>query len=69
MQPMEEGMDLDPNILIQTQNNIIAQNAVRMVQMESAIQQLRAQNTHLTDALAGYDEQADEKMAPEEDTG
>ena len=70
MQPMEEGMDLDPNILIQTQNNIIAQNAVRMVQMESAIQQLRSQNANLTHALAQQDEEVEtEAIEPEEDTG
>lgn len=52
MQPMEDGMDLDPSVLIQTQNNIIGQNAVRMVQMESAIQQLRMENQNMRNSLA-----------------
>lgn len=65
MQPMEEGMDLDPNVLIQTQNNIIGQNAVRMVQMESAIMQLRGENQNLRNALA----QNDEEVEPDADTG
>lgn len=44
---MIDGLDLDPNIVIQTQNNTIAQNAVRITMLEAAVQQLGAQNAQL----------------------
>jgi hypothetical protein len=69
MQPMEDGMELDPNVLIQTQNNIIGQNAVRMVQMESAIQQLRAENHNLRQSLAQHDDVVEEGDESDADTG
>ncbi len=44
---MEQGMQVDPQILIQTQSNFITQSRVKEVQMEAAIQQLIAENTQL----------------------
>lgn len=72
MQPMEaqaDGMDLNPSVLIQTQNNIIAQNAVRLVQMEAAIQQLRLENQNLRGALAQRDDYEVIEEEPDADTG
>jgi hypothetical protein len=54
--PQEEGMQLDPDILIATQNNFIASARVKEVQMEAAIQQLRAENYQLRQSLAARDE-------------
>ena len=42
-----DGLNIDPQILANTQANIIAQNAIRMVQLEAAIQQLGAEITEL----------------------
>lgn len=44
---MLDGLDLDPNVVIQVQNNTIAQNAVRIAMLEAAVQQLGAQNAEL----------------------
>jgi len=44
---MIDGLDLDPNVVIQTQNNTIAQNAVRITMLEAAVQQLGAENQQL----------------------
>ena len=37
---MLDGLNLDPNVMIQVQNNTIAQQAVRIVGLEAAVQQL-----------------------------
>ena len=55
--PQEDGMQLDPDILITTQNNFIAQARVKEVQMEAAIQQLRMENYQLRQSLAARDEE------------
>ena len=47
MQPMNEGMDIDPDIVIQTQSNIIGQNAIRMALLEAAVQSLSQENQQL----------------------
>jgi len=47
MMPVQDGLNIDPQILIQTQSNFIAQARVKEVQMEAAIQQLLAENQEL----------------------
>ena len=59
MQPVdidENGMELDPNVLIATQSNFIAQARVKEVQMEAAITQLRQENYQLRQSLAARDD-------------
>jgi hypothetical protein len=56
MSPEQDGMHLNPDILIQTQNNFIAQARIKEVQMEAAIQQLRMENYQLRQELASHDE-------------
>lgn len=46
-----DGMNIDPEVLINTQANIIAQNAIRTVQLEAAIQQLSAENAQLREQI------------------
>lgn len=52
MQPQPQGINLDPEILIQTQNNFIGQARVKEVQMEAAIAQLMNENAQLRARLA-----------------
>ncbi len=40
MQPMTEGMNLDPQVLIAVQNERIAAGAIREAQLTAAVQQL-----------------------------
>ena len=54
----EQGMELDPNVLIATQSNFIAQARVKEVQMEAAITQLRQENYQLRQSLAARDDVA-----------
>ena len=51
-QQQEEGMQLDVNLLVATQNSVIAQARVKEVQMETAIQQLLAEKHQLEAELA-----------------
>lgn len=46
---MEQGMNIDPDVLITTLQNKLAQAAIREAQMEAAIQQLSAQVKELED--------------------
>ena len=67
----ENGMELDPNVLIATQSNFIAQARVKEVQMEAAITQLRQENYQLRQSLAARDdvaviEEGNEGLAEEE---
>ena len=73
MHPMDtdqNGMELDPNVLIATQSNFIAQARVKEVQMEAAITQLRQENYELRQSLAARDEivteEGNEGLAEEE---
>lgn len=73
MHPMDtdqNGMELDPNVLIATQSNFIAQARVKEVQMEAAITQLRQENYELRQSLASRDEivteEGNEGLAEEE---
>lgn len=54
-----EGMQLNPEILIQTQQNVIGQNAVRMVQLEAAVQEMALENQRLR-AMIPEDEEVKE---------
>jgi len=66
----QNGMELDPNVLIATQSNFIAQARVKEVQMEAAITQLRQENYELRQSLAARDEivteEGNEGLAEEE---
>jgi len=44
---MNDGIDLDQNLLIQTLQNKLAQAAIREAQMETAVQQLMGQQNEL----------------------
>lgn len=52
----QPGLELDMDILVQTQNNYISQAAIKQVQMETAIQQLMNENMDLRGRLAVYDD-------------
>ncbi len=41
------GMNIDTEVLAQTQANILAENAVRMAQLEAAVQQLANEKQEL----------------------
>ena len=56
MQPMSDGMNLDPDMHIQVLGNKLAQSAVREAQMETAIQQLIAENQYLKTQLPQEEE-------------
>ena len=47
MQPMSDGMDLDPQVMIQVLQNKLSQATIREAQMESAIQQLLGEKQQL----------------------
>lgn len=55
MMPTQDGLNIDPQILIQTQSNFIAQARIREVQLEAAIQQLLAENQQLNMRLEEYE--------------
>lgn len=42
-----DGINIDPNILIQTQNSFLAQARIKEVQLEAAVQQLAMENQRL----------------------
>ena len=68
MMPMnEDGMQLDPQILIQTQNNFIAQARIKEVQMEAGIQQLRMQVAQQAQHIAGLEAELDKHTADAEE--
>ena len=47
MEPVQEGMELDPQMLIQVQQNFIATARIKEVQLEAAVQQLSIENSQL----------------------
>lgn len=51
MMPLAEGMNIDPHAQVQVANVKIADDAVRMVMMEAAIQQLLAEKQQLTQSF------------------
>ena len=46
-----DGMNVDPEVLINTQANTIAQQSIRMVQLEAAVQQLAQENAALREQV------------------
>ena len=52
MDAVQDGMQLDPQTLIQVQQNFIASARIKEVQLEAAVQQLSVENQQLTAKLA-----------------
>jgi hypothetical protein len=48
---MMDGLNIDPEVLINTQANTIAQQSMRMVQLEAAVQQLAQENAQLREQV------------------
>jgi len=67
MPEQEQGFQIDPQVLIQTQTNFIAQARTKEVQMEAAIQQLLAENSQLRDQVDSLERHNSEDVnaAPE----
>lgn len=63
-QAMQPGMNLDPNTLIEVLQNKLAQGAMREAQMESAIQQLLAENAHLNQVIEASHEPSQGEAQP-----
>ena len=63
MQPMNDGINLDPQILMQVQNERIAGAAIREAQLTAAVQQLTMENMSLQSANEGLTEQVKELTA------
>ncbi len=59
MQQLNDGLDLDQGVLIQVQNNTIAQQAIRIVQLEAGVQQLMNQQNELMHELQSYKQEAE----------
>ena len=57
MQPMSEGINLDPQVLIAVQNERIAAAAMREAQLTAAVQQLTMENMGLKAANEALIEQ------------
>ncbi len=51
MQPMSEGINLDPQVLMSVQNERIAAGAIREAQLTAAVQQLTMENMRLRDQV------------------
>jgi len=51
-QLVQPGLELDPQNLINVQQNFIAQARIKEVQLEAAVQQLVIENAQLTERLA-----------------
>jgi hypothetical protein len=64
-QEMTDGINLDPEVLIQVLQNKLAQSSVREAQMESAIQSLSMENQRLN-ALVPNDEEVTEDASAEQ---
>ena len=63
MQPMSEGINLDPQVLMSVQNERIAAAAIREAQLTAAVQQLTMENMGLTSANEALTEQVKELTA------
>lgn len=66
MQPMSDGMNLDPEVLNQTLLNKLAQGAIREAQMEAAVQQLLQEKQNLEAQLDALRTAADEAAEADE---
>jgi len=60
MQPMAEGIDIDPQVLNQTLLNKLSQSVIREAQMEAAIQQLLAEKQALQEQVIALEGVQDE---------
>ena len=65
MQPMSEGINLDPQVLIQVQNERLAAGAIREAQLTAAVQQLTMENMGLKQRVAELT--PDDEVVEEED--
>ena len=52
MEAVQDGMELDPQMLIQVQQNFIASARIKEVQLEAAVMQLSAENQSLQARIA-----------------
>ena len=59
-EPMTEGMNLDPTVLIAVQNERIAAAAIREAQLTAAVQQLTMDNMRLNDQISVLQQQVPE---------
>ncbi len=50
-EPLTEGMNIDPTVLIAVQNERIAAGAIREAQLTAAVQQLTMDNMRLKDEV------------------
>ena len=65
MQPMSEGINLDPQVLIQVQNERLAASAIREAQLTAAVQQLTMENMGLKQRVVELT--PDDEVVEEED--
>lgn len=63
MQPMSDGMNVDPEILNQTLMNRLGQAAVREAQMEAALQMLLQEKQGLLARISELEGVADDSIA------
>ena len=69
MQPMTEGMNLNPEVLIAVQNERLAGGAIREAQLTAAVQQLTMENMQLKEqALAVHEAAVEEEDASTDDS-
>ena len=54
-EPMTEGIDLDPTVLIAVQNERIAAAAIREAQLTAAVQQLTMEKMRLEEVVGNYE--------------
>ncbi len=67
MQPMSEGMNLDPQTLISVQNERIAAAAIREAQLTAAVQQLTMEKIGLLEKMDAQERQIRELTPVPED--
>ena len=58
-----DGMNIDPEVLINTQANTIAQQSMRMVQLEAAVQQLAIEHAELREQVPSDKEVKEDAVA------
>ena len=62
-EPMTEGMELDPTVLIAVQNERIAAGAIREAQLTAAVQQLTMQVMSLQEQIPRDEEVKEDASA------
>ncbi len=67
MQPMTEGMNLDPQVLIAVQNERLAAGAIREAQLTAAVQQLTMELMQVREQLQTLSEVKADEAVEEED--